>query len=187
MALTENQLAEYTRDGYIVLPGLVPHATIDEVLAAGGALRKDGGWTAEALDFERPDDKADIHRILVEPFVVDAVEAIFGQPSKVYYGMLALVPAHGGNGLPWHQDNQYSHVLPQALNTFVALCDITPTRPFSGALPERTGWAPSLPSTLSSTERATGRPRLSQQTVSRSRPFGRVMRASSTETPITAR
>jgi ectoine hydroxylase-related dioxygenase (phytanoyl-CoA dioxygenase family) len=30
--------------------------------------------------------------------------------------------------LPWHQDNQYSQVIPAALNTFVALCDISPEK-----------------------------------------------------------
>jgi ectoine hydroxylase-related dioxygenase (phytanoyl-CoA dioxygenase family) len=66
--------------------------------------------------------------MLVEPNIIDAVEQIFEVPARVFYGMTAVVPANGGNGLPWHQDNQYSQVIPAALNTFVALCDITPDK-----------------------------------------------------------
>jgi ectoine hydroxylase-related dioxygenase (phytanoyl-CoA dioxygenase family) len=53
------------------------------------------------------------------------VEQIFEAPARVYYGMLAIVPAHGGKGLEWHQDNMYDVVRDVLLNTFVALCDIT--------------------------------------------------------------
>lgn len=36
-----------------------------------------------------------------------------------------MVSPNGGRGLPWHQDNQYQHVLDHALNTFIAVSDIT--------------------------------------------------------------
>lgn len=42
--------------------------------------------------------------------------------------MLAVVPANGGKGLPWHQDNQYDQVQGRALNCFVALSEITPEK-----------------------------------------------------------
>jgi ectoine hydroxylase-related dioxygenase (phytanoyl-CoA dioxygenase family) len=58
--------------------------------------------------------------------VYGAASQLLGSPARVYYGMLAIVPAHGGRGLPWHQDNQYTHLLGGALNAFIALCDITP-------------------------------------------------------------
>ena len=34
MALTEEQLQHFYREGYVVVPGLLPQATIDAVLAA---------------------------------------------------------------------------------------------------------------------------------------------------------
>jgi hypothetical protein len=55
--------------------------------------------------------------MLVEPNIIAAVEQLFEAPARVYYGMTAVCPANGGNGLPWHQDNQYSQILPAALNT----------------------------------------------------------------------
>ena len=86
-----------------------------------------------------------LHRLLVEPNIVEAAQDIFGLPPRVYYGMLAVVPAHGGNGLPWHQDNQYNHVLPAALNTFIALSEITPDKAILWVAPQshRQGVQPS--------------------------------------------
>ena len=54
--------------------------------------------------------------------------SIFGNKPNVFYGMLAVVKARGGSGLPWHQDNQYTLVLGGAINIFAALCDITPDK-----------------------------------------------------------
>ena len=126
--ITEEQVAEYFREGYIVIRGLVPESAIDAALAAAPAEAQGSGWQARVFDHNEPTKDAGVHRLLVQPEIVDAVEAIFEAPARVYYGMLATVPAHGGNGLPWHQDNQYTRLLGNALNTFVALCDITPDK-----------------------------------------------------------
>jgi len=58
--------------------------------------------------------------------VIIAIEQLLGINANVYYGMAAMVPPNGGRGLPWHQDNQYQHVLHHALNTFIAVSDIAP-------------------------------------------------------------
>jgi len=127
MQLTEEQLEHFYREGYVVVPGLVPPDVVRAVLAASPTV-DESDWTARIFDQANPNADAGIHRLLTEPGVVEAVTDIFTLPPRVFYGMLAVVPAHGGNGLPWHQDNQYSQVLPQALNTFIALSDITPDK-----------------------------------------------------------
>jgi ectoine hydroxylase-related dioxygenase (phytanoyl-CoA dioxygenase family) len=100
---------------------------IDAVLAAAPA-REAGrnGWQAQIFDRAQPATDRELHRILRTPSVIAAVEALFEGPARVYYGMLAVVPANGGQGLPWHQDNMYSTILGRALNVFVALSAITP-------------------------------------------------------------
>lgn len=123
--LTEEQVAEYYREGYLVVPALVPHAAIDSVLAVSPTTGENGRWTPVVFDHANPTANAALHRLLVEPSVVAAVESLFEAPARVYYGMFAVVPANGGHGLPWHQDNQYNQVLGNALNVFIALCDIT--------------------------------------------------------------
>jgi hypothetical protein len=129
MKLMEEQIEHFYREGYVVFPGLVPQKAVHSVLDAAPAPNEQNeGWQARTLDFDHPDTDPHLHRLLVEPNVVGAVEALFGAPARVYYGMLAVVPAHGGTGLPWHQDNQYNQVLGGALNVFIALSDITPEK-----------------------------------------------------------
>ncbi len=146
MTLTEEQIQHHYREGYVVATGLVPTESIDKVLAevpqspAGGAA-----WTARTFDHANSHVDAGLHRLLVEPNVVGAARDIFESEPRVYYGMLAIVPAHGGNGLPWHQDNQYTHILGGALNVFIALCDITPDKAILWVAPQshRLGVQPS--------------------------------------------
>jgi ectoine hydroxylase-related dioxygenase (phytanoyl-CoA dioxygenase family) len=127
--LTEQQLEHYYREGYVCVPGLVSQETVEAVLQEAPAGLGDGKrWQDKTFQHESPDDDAKLHRLLVEPSVVEAATVIFGRPPRVFYAMLAVVPPQGGHGLPWHQDNQYTHVLGGALNIFIALCTITPNK-----------------------------------------------------------
>jgi ectoine hydroxylase-related dioxygenase (phytanoyl-CoA dioxygenase family) len=127
--MTEQEIQEYHREGYIVLRDLVRGEIIDEVLAASPAEYKRGGnWTPRVFNHDEPTTDWAIHQLLIEPAVVDAVEAIFESATRVYYGLVAVVPAGKGRGLPWHQDNMYSNVAGRALNVFMALCDIPPEK-----------------------------------------------------------
>jgi len=128
MALTEEQIEHYYREGYILVPGLIPLASVQAVLDVVPREVRGSGWQSRTFVHADPDKDAPIHRLLVEPSVVSAVESIFAAPSRVFYGMLAVVPAQGGTGLPWHQDNQYTHLLGGALNVFIALSGITPDK-----------------------------------------------------------
>ena len=146
MALTEQQLQHFYREGYVVVPSLLTQETIAAVLAsAPDAGRAGGGWGAKAYDHVHPETQGDVYRILAEPGVVDAARSIFGNEPRVLYGMLAVVPANGGTGLPWHQDNQYTQVLGGALNIFAALCDITPNKAILWVAP-RSHWLGTQPS-----------------------------------------
>ena len=128
--LSESQIEAYYREGYIVVEGLVPDTVVDAVVeeAQQVPVTAGGGWTPRIFDHTNPSENPRLHQILTEPHVVVAVEQIFEAPARVYYGMLAVVPAQGGKGLEWHQDNMYDVVLGRALNMFVALCDITPDK-----------------------------------------------------------
>lgn len=126
--LTPADLAHYHREGYVLVRGLLPAAlcasareAILQVCApAVGAM-----WSPVTFDHENPDQQMDIHRALVDDRVLTAVEQLLGAQAQVWYGMGAVVPGGGGRGLPWHQDNQYTHILHHALNTFIALNEIT--------------------------------------------------------------
>lgn len=125
--LTEEQIAHYYREGYVLVRGLLPQMVIEDVMAeARQRVRTGDKWQATIFDHENPTVDAKIHQILHTPQVVEAAADLLGTEPRVYYGMLAIVPAQGGNGLPWHQDNQYTHILGGALNVFIALSEITP-------------------------------------------------------------
>lgn len=129
--LNDEQLCDYYREGYLVVRDLVPTASIDKMLAeVPDELGKEAGgtWSPSTFKHDDPTRNAPLHRLLVEPSVIGAVEQIFEAPAHIYYGMVAIVPAQGGTGLPWHQDNQYSLVLCNALNVFIACCEITPDK-----------------------------------------------------------
>jgi ectoine hydroxylase-related dioxygenase (phytanoyl-CoA dioxygenase family) len=126
LSLTDDQVEHFYREGYVLAPGLVPQASVRAVLDALPAdLQASGRWRALVFDHDHPEKDAPIHRLLVEPAVVDAVERIFETPPRVFYGMLAIVAANGGHGLPWHQDNQYTRLIGGALNVFIALSPVT--------------------------------------------------------------
>lgn len=139
MTLDESQIEHFYREGYILVPGLVAARVIDEVVATAqanlDAHRDDhlahggtsAGWQPVCFEKANPErNDPSLHRLLWEPSIVEAVAQILGTQPRVLFGMLAAVPPHGGHGLPWHQDAQYSHVHGGALNVFIALCRITP-------------------------------------------------------------
>jgi ectoine hydroxylase-related dioxygenase (phytanoyl-CoA dioxygenase family) len=127
MALSDEQIEAYYREGFILLEKVARPEVIDAALAASDKTpRAGGGWDAELFVHDIPLQDATIHQLLVEPGVVDAVAQLFESPVRVWFGMLAVVPAESGTGLPWHQDNMYTPVSGRAANAFIALCDITP-------------------------------------------------------------
>ncbi len=129
--LSSAAIAHFWREGYCLARGLVDSAACEAVAEAVAARKDDrvtaaGTWTPTIFDPLQPQEDADLHRLLVHPHVVAAVHDIFGLPPRFLYGMVAVVPAGGGRGLAWHQDNMYSQVLGGALNVFIALRDIAP-------------------------------------------------------------
>lgn len=126
MSLTEEQIEHFYREGYVVAPKAVRPGIVREVMKHAAGKAKPGDfWQPTIFRHDQPLIDAEIHRLLVEPGVVQAATQLLNSPARVYYGMLAVVPA-GGRGLPWHQDNQYSTILGGALNVFIALSRITP-------------------------------------------------------------
>ena len=131
--LTEAQIKEYYVEGYTLVRGLVPKGSIDKLMAtapnAGVSANRE--WNARSWEPKEPmlggaNGAAQVHRLFIEPSVIQACEDIFGAPARCYWGMLALVAPHGGRGLKWHQDNQYTHIFGGALNIFIAVSRITP-------------------------------------------------------------
>ena len=127
MPLTEEQIEHYFREGYVIARSLVPRDVVDEVMAAARPrVKQTDFWQPTVFDHTQPHIDAPIHRLTCEPGVIEAAGQLLGSTPRIYWGMLAVVPPSGGRGLPWHKDNQYTHILGGALNSFIALSRITP-------------------------------------------------------------
>jgi len=128
--LSESQVEEFFREGFIVVKNLVDSKTIDRIMEEAVKVQPDerGIWTPKSFDHGNPKRDAKLHQALVDETLTAAVAQIFEAPVRVDYGMLAIVRANGGKGLPWHQDGMYGQILGRALNCFIALCDITPDK-----------------------------------------------------------
>lgn len=127
LPLSEEQIEHFYREGYVLAESLVPAPVVDAIMQAARDRAREGDrWQPTIFLHDEPHKDAQLHQALWTRPVFEAATQLLGAPARIYYGMLAIVPAHGGNGLPWHQDNQYSHILGGALNIFIALCDISP-------------------------------------------------------------
>jgi ectoine hydroxylase-related dioxygenase (phytanoyl-CoA dioxygenase family) len=125
--LSDSQIEEYFREGYLVVENLIDPKKIDRIMEEAAQVPVDarGIWTPKAFDHDNPTQDAKLHQVLVDETLTGAVGQIFDAPVRVDYGMLAIVGANGGKGLPWHQDGMYGAIQGRALNSFIALCDIT--------------------------------------------------------------
>ena len=151
--LTEEQIEEFYREGYTLARGLISVEAVNCVIAAVNERfsTHDGNeWQAHIFDHANPDKDPDIHELLYYPALVNTVRQIFEAEPCVWYGMLAVVPANGGNGLPWHQDNQYTQIIGSALNCFIALSEITPEKANLWVAP-RSHWFGTQPAKINET------------------------------------
>ena len=125
--LSKEVIDSYYKFGYVIIPSLLSVDYIDSLMSASKIQNSEGDkWNGSSLDISKPIEDLSLHQILVHPTILNLAEVYLEQPVRVHFGMLAIIAANGGNGLPWHQDNMYTKLLGKAMNIFIALCDITP-------------------------------------------------------------
>lgn len=126
MVLTEQKIEHYFREGYVIVPGLIPAQRLAPIQAVARTLVDDEArFQAHIFDRDNPENNDMVtHALFLDQAVIEAVEQIFNGPARAFYGFLAIVPPHRGKGLPWHQDNQYNQFHGLALNTFIAIDDV---------------------------------------------------------------
>ena len=126
-SLSSKTVDSYFKFGYIIIPSVLSASYLDSLLDETKNqkfIKKE--WNGASLDTSNPCQDLAIHQILVHPKILDIAETYLDNSVRVHFGMLAVIAANGGNGLPWHQDNMYTKLLGRAMNIFIALCDITP-------------------------------------------------------------
>ncbi|MCR8632051.1 phytanoyl-CoA dioxygenase family protein [Paenibacillus radicis (ex Xue et al. 2023)] len=128
--LTEDMIEEFYREGYFYAPGFLTQEAVDKINKENTEFAtqqsSDGKWKSNAtLNLAKSQEQfPETVNFLSNTRIIETFESILGDNVKLWMGMYAVVPPHG-EGLAWHQDNMYTHILGHMLNGFVALDHIT--------------------------------------------------------------
>ncbi|MDF2669909.1 MAG: uncharacterized protein K0R67_2215 [Paenibacillus sp.] len=128
--LTEDHIEEFYREGYFYAPNFITPETVAAINAENESFssNQDGSaWQSNAFQsIEKHGATFPLtQRMLTDRVLVETFERILGaEEVRLWMGMYAVVPPRG-NGLEWHQDNMYTHILGHMLNGFIALDHIS--------------------------------------------------------------
>jgi len=141
MPLSNEQLAFYAENGYVVVPDIVPpdvlkriRDAITEITTEAQAGRStrvsdtivepDAASTASTTATKAPLRKLNalvphdpfFRSVAASPTILDVVTQLTGQPRQImlYSDQVFLKPAHCGSPKPLHQDNSYFRVTPHS-------------------------------------------------------------------------
>ncbi|HMS88464.1 MAG TPA: phytanoyl-CoA dioxygenase family protein [Acidimicrobiales bacterium] len=139
--LTPEQVAAFDRDGYVVLPDLVPPDLLAEATAAIDGFDAeteaflatlDGGRLAIAeagaitFSIHLAARSAVLRRLVSHPNLVGVVADLVGPDARLYWDQAVYKKPEKPRRFPWHQDNGYAFVEPQQyLTIWLALTDAT--------------------------------------------------------------
>lgn len=128
--LTGEQVEQFARDGFTVVPALWSAAEVDEIVAHIDAA-------AFTLQLGEPSDGQMLYRPmlhLADPFLQDVccdprwaavVLPLLGPDVRLYWEQGVAKPPAARTELPWHQDNGYTPLVPeQYLTCWLALDDV---------------------------------------------------------------
>jgi ectoine hydroxylase-related dioxygenase (phytanoyl-CoA dioxygenase family) len=120
--LTEQQVADYRRDGYLAVPGLIDPPRVRELRAvteefldrsrrvseSDDLFDLDPRHTAAAPELRRIKNPADHHPlyrwVAFDSPIADIVAELIGPDVKFHHSKLNLKGSHGGAPVDWHQD-----------------------------------------------------------------------------------
>src|SRR6266508_3796401 len=134
MFLTDDHVAAYHREGYLLVEQLFTEAEVGAMLAdveAGERVsgttftfRDSGGKTSRlALWFQLGDDIWAAASTC--PRVVNNIRILLGEEIAFFHGKVMLKEAHTGGAWEWHQDYGYwyeqGYAFPRLMSVFVAL------------------------------------------------------------------
>jgi len=143
--LTDEQLAQYREEGFVVIPGLFDHEALRAADAAIDELTEravnDPANLAKVLELEpEPVDGRRIPRRLYNPFLahegfrsiatheklLGCIEDLVGPNIDIQHSKLNMKPAHVGSVVEWHQDLPFfPHTNDDLVTTLIYLDDAT--------------------------------------------------------------
>jgi ectoine hydroxylase-related dioxygenase (phytanoyl-CoA dioxygenase family) len=139
-ALDAERVAQFDRDGFVVVPGLLTpdeldrtvteidefeRATEDDLRAQGGrvAISEAGAITFTTHLVTR---SPWLRELVASPALTDLCADLVGPDVRLYWDQAVYKKPEKPRRFPWHQDNGYTYVEPQAyLTVWIALTDAT--------------------------------------------------------------
>lgn len=139
--LSDEQVAQFDAEGYVVVPDLIDadtlaavtsdldafEAEVDEFLKATEdgrfSIAETGALTVAIHAVTRSEAARAVSR---HPAVVDLCHDLIGPDVRLYWDQAVYKKTEKPRRVPWHQDNGYTYVEPQAyLTVWLALTDAT--------------------------------------------------------------
>ncbi|GIT26301.1 MAG: hypothetical protein CM1200mP41_23450 [Gammaproteobacteria bacterium] len=114
--LTQEQVTQYHRDGYVVPDFRLPPETLDSIRADHARLvnchPEFDNYCPTVLAY----DLAFLNYVRI-PEILDMVEQLIGNDFALWNSSFFAKPAQGGQATPWHQDGEYWPLRPLATCT----------------------------------------------------------------------
>jgi ectoine hydroxylase-related dioxygenase (phytanoyl-CoA dioxygenase family) len=151
--LSQQQLEQFQRDGYLVIPNFLTNQELADVKADIGRVcqekahltKDEGGFNVEkvggdAFDHTKPALRAGmlrkiqgavfyvpaVRRVFTSKKMVDCMEDIMGPNIYYHSSKVMFKPANGGSPKPWHQDAAYwKNYEPNQITVWIAIDDAT--------------------------------------------------------------
>ena len=139
--LTDEQVAQFDRDGYVVVPDVVDARTLAGILAEIDGFEAEVEAFLSGLDDERlsiaeagaitftthlVSRSARLKAFARHPFFTGVCADLVGPDVNLYWDQAVYKKPEKPRRFPWHQDNGYAFVEPQQyLTCWVALTDAT--------------------------------------------------------------
>ena len=152
--LTEEQLAHFHEEGYLVLENFLSAAWLKRlnrvtsefvqlsrlITSSNSQFDVEPDHTSDAPRLRRLNSPVDQHHIFWEfastSEIVDIAEAILGPDIKFHHGKLNFKYPHGGEEVKWHQDIQFwPHTNYDLITIGVYLQDVVPGQGEMGFIP----------------------------------------------------
>jgi phytanoyl-CoA hydroxylase len=140
-ALSSDQVAQFDRDGYVVVPDLLDPALLAEVRAETDAFEQQTADFLASLEDGRiaiaesgaitftthlVAKSPVLHDLSRHPAILDLCADLIGPDVNLYWDQAVYKKPEKPRRFPWHQDNGYAFVEPQQyLTVWLALTDAT--------------------------------------------------------------
>lgn len=132
LTLTNEQIAFYHREGYLVLPALLAEDAVvavrDDITAIMDVI---GLGTSKLRQSNEYVKDSSLDHLVNDPDLLAIAEQLMGGPSTMYLPFTAVKSGNGGGQFHFHQDNQYTCFDGPGINLW---CAFTPMSEENGCL-----------------------------------------------------